>query len=202
MAQGFQIPRWKLELQRHGVISHQCSQFSSGWVDQSNLVGTFVVCGQMRTGDNGARLEEHMQIEGWLMLWCRMRMHTNMHTRTYAHAHIQEGHGRQAGVLSQQSELLPSDDTACEDDVGESGQSGASMICKTQTARWEVRVASPPALLPLEVAETGFPQPPTRLAASCPARRRRLCLLAVWMVTQKHTQSSLLCANHFSPSDG
>lgn len=63
--------------------------------------------------DARAHPHAHIQIgRPWCMPWCRLAL---------------------AGVFGQQSELLPSDDTACEDDVGTSAQSGAPMITMPQT---------------------------------------------------------------------
>lgn len=86
--------------------------------------------------------------------------------RAHTHAHIQKGKPwcmpwcRLAGVLGQQSELLPSDDTACEDDVGTSAQSGAPMITMhRQPGSPAAQMGQPdqPCCHP-KFAETGFPR--------------------------------------------
>lgn len=85
------------------------------------------------------------------------------------------------------SELLPSDDTACEDDVGSLGQSGASMIARHR----QPDGPAAPALLPrcrpgLQKQDSRGTSNPTGCSQGCPARPRRSCLVAGWMVTQNH----------------
>lgn len=68
-----------------------------------------------RTGDDEAREGDHMQIQIDADIWSAMRVHTYMHTPTEKLARC---------VQQQQSELPPSDDTACEDDVGSPDSQG------------------------------------------------------------------------------
>lgn len=101
------------------------------------------------------------------------------------HAHI--------GVFSQQSELLPSDDTACEDDVWDVGTVRGTHDYQAQTAQ----MGQPrPALLPPKFAETGFPptSDPTGRIAVLP-RPRLPCphcrLLACWQLGRQRVDAEI-----------
>lgn len=172
-------------------------QFSP--VDQFNLVGTGCVWSdedRRQRGEDGRTCADR-----WLVF-------DAVCTRTQTCApHIQEGHDKLAGVSS-------SNQSCCHPMTQPARMTlefGTARGIHDLTFRLVVWVASPPACQPcchsrLQKQDSPNLQPdwlrpqmpgraPSRVPGSpgCPARRGRLCLLAVWMVTQKHTQSSLLC---------